>query len=193
MDFLRSHRILCSAVAALMVAVLVVYSYGSFRSYAAAPEVSTLLADNIGAEVNYDADSITLNYNGNTYVFNRHMSFDELISDLEPVDELDSSLLYKVQHINGSNYLYWYVSSNNRYKVDVRKVIYIYTTNAIESLNSTYRKLNRQRSVFPSDTALLKALYLATFEATKKWTMSIRNWGQVYGKLSIMYEGRLPE
>ncbi len=49
---------------------------------------------------------------------------------------------------------------------DVRKVIY--TTNAIESLNSTYRKLNRQRSVFPSDTALLKALYLATFEATKK-------------------------
>ena len=73
----------------------------------------------------------------------------------------------------------------------VRKVIY--TTNAIESLNSTYRKLNRQRSVFPSDTALLKALYLATFEATKRWTMSIRNWGQVYGELSIMYEGRLPE
>ena len=47
----------------------------------------------------------------------------------------------------------------------VRKVIY--TTNAIESLNSTYRKLNRQWSVFPSDTALLKALYPATFEATK--------------------------
>ena len=73
----------------------------------------------------------------------------------------------------------------------VRKVIY--TTNAIESLNSIYRKLNRQRSVFPSDTALLKALYLATFEATKKWTTTIRNWAQVYGELSIMYEGRLPE
>ena len=56
-------------------------------------------------------------------------------------------------------------------------------------LNSTYRKLNRQRSVFPSDTALLKALYLATFEATKKWTSTIRNWAQVYGELSIMYEG----
>lgn len=78
-----------------------------------------------------------------------------------------------------------------KFSPDVRKVIY--TTNAIESLNSTYRKLNRQRSVFPSDTALLKALYLATFEATKKWTMSIRNWGQVYGELSIMYDGRLPE
>ena len=78
-----------------------------------------------------------------------------------------------------------------KFSPDVRKVIY--TTNAIESLNSTYRKLNRQRSVFPSDTALLKALYLATFESTIKWTMSIRNWGQVYGELSIMYEGRLPE
>ena len=78
-----------------------------------------------------------------------------------------------------------------KFSPDVRKVIY--TTNAIESLNSTYRRLNRQRNVFPSDTALLKALYLATFEATKKWTSTIRNWGQVYGGLSIMYEGRLPE
>lgn len=78
-----------------------------------------------------------------------------------------------------------------KFSPDVRKVIY--TTNAIESLNSTYRRLNRQRNVFPSDTALLKALYLATFEATKKWTSTIRNWGQVYGELSIMYEGRLSE
>ncbi|GAA0765110.1 hypothetical protein GCM10008908_01160 [Clostridium subterminale] len=52
-----------------------------------------------------------------------------------------------------------------KFSADVRKVIY--TTNAIESLNSTYRRLNRQRSVFPSDISLLKALYLATFEATK--------------------------
>lgn len=78
-----------------------------------------------------------------------------------------------------------------KFSAAVRKIIY--TTNAIESLNATYRKLNRQRSVFPSDNALLKALYLSTFEATKKWTMPIRNWGQVYGELSIMYEGRLPE
>ena len=61
-----------------------------------------------------------------------------------------------------------------------------------QNLKRSHRRLNRQRSVFPSDTALLKALYLATFEATKKWTMSIRNWGQVYGELSIMYEGRPP-
>ena len=90
----------------------------------------------------------------------------------------------------------WYdnwdaVSPIFKFSPTVRRVIY--TTNAIESLNSTYRKLNRQRSVFPSDTALLKALYLATFEATKKWTQTIRNWAAVYGELSIMYEGRLPD
>lgn len=78
-----------------------------------------------------------------------------------------------------------------KFSADVRKVIY--TTNAIESLNSTYRRLNAQRSVFPSPTALMKALYLATFEASKKWTVVLRNWGRVYGELSIMYEGRLPE
>ena len=68
-----------------------------------------------------------------------------------------------------------------------------YTTNAIESLNSTYRRLNRQRSVFPSSQALLKSLYLATFEVSKKWTMSIRNWGKIRGELSVMYPGRLTE
>ncbi|MBQ6960049.1 MAG: transposase [Clostridia bacterium] len=90
----------------------------------------------------------------------------------------------------------WYdnwdaVSPIFKFSKDVRTVIY--TTNAIESLNSTYRRLNSQRSVFPSDTALLKALYLSTFEATKKWTMPIHNWGKVYGELAIMYDGRLPD
>lgn len=78
-----------------------------------------------------------------------------------------------------------------KFSKDVRKIIY--TTNAIESLNSSYRKLNRQRSVFPSDQALMKALYLATFEATKKWTQPIHNWGPTYGEMCIMYEGRLPD
>lgn len=76
-----------------------------------------------------------------------------------------------------------------KFSSNVRKIIY--TTNAIESLNSTIRRLNRQRSVFPSDTALLKALYLSTFEATKKWTMPLRGWGLAYGELAIMFEERL--
>ena len=68
----------------------------------------------------------------------------------------------------------------------------IYTTNAIESLNSTYKKLNRQRTVFPSDKALLKSLYLSTLQATKKWTQPLRGWGKVYGEFAVMYEGRIP-
>lgn len=77
-----------------------------------------------------------------------------------------------------------------KFSTDVRKVIY--TTNAIESLNSTYKKLNRQRSVFPSEKALMKSLYLSTLQATKKWTQPLRNWGKVYGEFSVMYEDRFP-
>ena len=88
----------------------------------------------------------------------------------------------------------WYknwdvISPIFKFSADVRKVIY--TTNAIESLNSGYRRLNKQRSVFPSDTALLKALYLATNEIAKKWTVPLRNWGKVLGELEIMYPDRL--
>ncbi len=81
------------------------------------------------------------------------------------------------------------ISPMFKFSSEVRKVIY--TTNAIESLNSGYRRLNRQRSVFPSSTALLKALYLATFELTKRWTGTLRNWGPVHGELAIMYPDRL--
>ena len=78
-----------------------------------------------------------------------------------------------------------------KFSLEVRKVIY--TTNATESLNSTYKKLNRQRTVYPSDKALLKALYLSTMEATKKWSQPLRNWGKVHGEFSIMYEGRFKD
>ena len=59
---------------------------------------------------------------------------------------------------------------------------------------------DRDKKVFATDLKTIyqapdekNALYLATFEATKRWTTTIRNWGQVYGELSIMYEGRLPK
>ena len=76
-----------------------------------------------------------------------------------------------------------------KFSATVRKVIY--TTNAIESLNSCYRRLNKQRSVFPDPQSLLKELYMVTIEVTKKWSMPIRNWGLVFGELSIMFEDRL--
>ena len=63
--------------------------------------------------------------------------------------------------------------------------------NAIES-EFYLPETESQRYVFQRYSSI-KTLYLATFEATKKWTSTIRNWAQVYGELSIMYEGRLPE
>ncbi len=69
-----------------------------------------------------------------------------------------------------------------KFTADVRKVIY--TTDAIERLNSTYRRLNSQRSVYPSDTSLLKSLYLATFEAAKM-ELAIEKLGQgLWGTLN---------
>ena len=78
-----------------------------------------------------------------------------------------------------------------KFSLEVRRVIY--TTNAIESLNSSYRRINRQRSVFPSPVALMKALYLATTQVTRKWTMPVKNWGGIISELSIMYPDRIPE
>ena len=78
-----------------------------------------------------------------------------------------------------------------KFSKDTRKIIY--TTNAIESVNSVYKKLNRQRSVFPSSKALLKSLYLSTLQVTKKWTQPIHGWGTAYSEFCIMYEGRMTE
>ena len=77
------------------------------------------------------------------------------------------------------------ISPMFKFSETARKVPY--TTNAIESPNSGYRRLNRGRSVFPNDTNL----YLATYELTKKWTMPLKNWGAVYAEPAILYPGRL--
>ena len=61
------------------------------------------------------------------------------------------------------------------YLDEIRKVIY--TTNAIESLNFSLRKVTKNRAAFPTDEAVLKLLYLALTNASKKWTMPIRDWG----------------
>ena len=67
----------------------------------------------------------------------------------------------------------------------------MYTTNAIESLNSTYKRLNRNRKVFPTDMSLLKALYLSTMKAEKKWSVRTPNWDICLSQFRIMYEGRI--
>ncbi|MEH6445775.1 MAG: transposase [Oceanospirillaceae bacterium] len=75
------------------------------------------------------------------------------------------------------------------YPADIRKVIY--TTNAIESLNSVIRKSVKTRKVFPSDDAALKVIYLAVESASKKWTMPIRDWKPALNRFSIEFEEEL--
>lgn len=75
------------------------------------------------------------------------------------------------------------------YPEDIRKVIY--TTNAIESLNSVIRKSVKTRKVFPSDDAALKVIYLAIEAASKKWTMPIRHWKPALNRFMIEFEEQL--
>lgn len=75
------------------------------------------------------------------------------------------------------------------YPADIRKVIY--TTNAIESLNSVIRKSVKTRKVFPSDDAALKVIYLAIEAASKKWTMPIRDWKSALNRFMIEFEEQL--
>lgn len=76
-----------------------------------------------------------------------------------------------------------------QYSQELRKVMY--TTNAIESLNSSYRRANRNRVVFPTSMALLKTLYLATKNIEKKWIVRCRNWDMILSQLGIMYPDRI--
>ena len=77
------------------------------------------------------------------------------------------------------------------YPQDIRKAIY--TTNAIESLNSVVRKAIKKRKLFPTDDAAKKVVYLAIQEASKKWTMPIRNWKTALNRFMIEFEERLTD
>jgi putative transposase len=72
----------------------------------------------------------------------------------------------------------------------IRKAIY--TTNAIESVNSVIRKFTRNRKIYPNEESALKIVYMAINEASKKWTMPIRNWKQALNYFAILFEDRMP-
>ena len=77
------------------------------------------------------------------------------------------------------------------YPPEIRKVIY--TTNAIESVNMSLRKLTKNRGSFPSDDALLKLFYLALRNISQKWTMPIRDWKAALNRFTIQFEERIPQ
>ena len=73
---------------------------------------------------------------------------------------------------------------------ELRKIMY--TTNAIESLNNSYKRINKGRRIFPSETSLEKSLYLATEIITERWTAKYQNWGVILRELRIHYGDRIP-
>jgi len=75
------------------------------------------------------------------------------------------------------------------YPADIRKAIY--TTNAIESVNSSLRKVIKNKRVFPSDESAMKQLYLALKNISKKWTMPIRDWKDAMNSFIIVFEDRI--
>ena len=78
-----------------------------------------------------------------------------------------------------------------QYPEDIRKAIY--TTNAIESLNSVIRKVIKKRKLFPTDDSARKVVYLAIIDASKKWTMPIRNWKAALNRFMIEFEDRVTD
>lgn len=76
------------------------------------------------------------------------------------------------------------------YPPEIRKVIY--TTNAIESLNNSLRKVTRNRNSFPNDEAAIKLLYMALKNIAKKWTMPLKGWPQAVNQFSIRFRDRIP-
>lgn len=75
------------------------------------------------------------------------------------------------------------------YPVEIRKIIY--TTNLIENLNGKIRKYTKNKLSFPTDEAVIKSVYLASKEASKKWTMPIRDWGTILNSFLIIFGNRI--
>ena len=83
------------------------------------------------------------------------------------------------------------LSTYFKYPQEVRRLIY--TTNAIEGFNRQLRKVTKAKSVFPTDDSLLKMLYLAMMDITKKWTGRRQDWSLIHAQMAIYFAERMPE
>ncbi len=98
----------------------------------------------------------------------------------------------KYPQISRSWYKHWdKLNTLFNYPEDIRKAIY--TTNAIESVNSVIRKVINKRKLFPTDDSAKKVVYLAIQNASKKWTMPIRDWKLALNKFMIEFDDRLAD
>jgi len=115
-----------------------------------------------------------------------------------PTKEVAEEELLKLEEKWGKKYPMVINSWNNKwenlsiffkYPAEIRKIIY--TTNIIESVHRQFRKLTKTKGAFPNEDSLLKLLYLGIQNASKKWTMPVRNWSLTLSQLAIFFEGRL--
>jgi len=105
---------------------------------------------------------------------------------LEALDDFGKKWNGKYPMIQRSWETHWDdLSEFFKYPEEIRRVIY--TTNAIESLNASLRKVTKNRAAFPDDEAIIKIMYLAISKAAKKWTMPIKNWGQALNQFAILF------
>ncbi len=138
----------------------------------------------------------------NSFKFASYKDRKEIATDLKPIytaptEESALAALECFAEKWDKKYPYiaksWYANWDNlaiflQYPSEIRRVIY--TTNAIESLNSQLRKVTKNKRVFPNDDAVFKTLYLAIEYISKKWTMPIRNWSEAMAHFMVKFEGR---
>jgi len=111
---------------------------------------------------------------------------------LAALDQFSEKWDEKYPQISRSWHAHWHnLNTLFSYPLEIRKAIY--TTNAIESLNSVVRKAIKKRKLFPTDDSAKKVVYLAIQAASKKWTMPIRNWKMALNRFMIEFEDRLAE
>lgn len=139
--------------------------------------------------------------NSMRYIPHKHKK--EFMRDLKEVykastEELAFQNLEKLHEKWGSKYAavikswrekWSELSTYFKYPPEIRHIIY--TTNTLEGLNRQIRKVTKAKSVFPTDDAVLKIIYLAINNIRKKWTISVRRWTMCLNELSIFFEGRL--
>lgn len=111
------------------------------------------------------------------------------LSELDNFDEKWSNKYPKIAISWRNNWTN--LSTYFKYPQEVRTLIY--TTNTIEGFNRQLRKVTKNKGVFPTDDSLLKMLYLAMMDITKKWTGKRREWGQIHSQLEIFFADRLPQ
>lgn len=111
---------------------------------------------------------------------------------LSALDEFESAWEKKYPKIASSWRENWAnLSTYFKFPSEVRRLIY--TTNTIEGFNRQLRKVTKSKSVFPTDDSLLKMLYLAMMDITRKWTGRRVDWSMIHAQLAIYYEDRMPE